>query len=251
MCIRDRSSFWTLIRANQEAMEAFYRGDLQAAEQHAERCLELQEGAGTYGLRMFMIRREQDRLAAMAPLVRRVLSTGDIAGVWTPGLAWLLAETGDPDEAADLLSDIKSASFRVPVDAMWSTVMVFLIETVVALGDEKSAAVLRKNFAPLAGTNVVMASGLFAFGRADRYLGMLSFVMGDLEAAEEYLGVALEADAAGGSAVWSNESRLWLSRVRRAQGHAAEADAMAAVVAREADAAGLARLARLARTEGG
>ena len=246
---KSRSSFWMLIRAHQEAMEAFYRGDLDAAELQAERCLELADGSGTYGLRMFMIRREQDRLASIAPLVRRVLATGDITGVWTPGLAWLLAETGDADEAADLLRDIKSASFQVPGDAMWSTVMVFLIETVVALGDEESAAVLRDRFAVLAGTNVVMASGLFAFGRADRYLGMLSFVLGELDAAEEYLGAALEADSAGGSAVWSNESRLWLSRVRRAQGHAAEADAMLSVVAREAEAAGLARLARVATTE--
>ncbi len=38
---RSHSSFWEFIRANQEAMEAFYRGDLDASERLAEHCLEL------------------------------------------------------------------------------------------------------------------------------------------------------------------------------------------------------------------
>ena len=109
--------------------------------------------------------------------------------------------------------------------------------------------VLRDRFRSLSGTNVITASGLVCFGQADRYLGMLAFALGELDEAESLLGSALEGDAAGRSALWVNESRLWLSRVRRAQGHATEADAMAEVVAREADAAGLARLGRLARTE--
>ena len=46
--------------------------------------------------------------------------------------------------------------------------------------------------------------------------------------------------------LWRNESRLWLSRARRAQGHAAEADAMLDAVAHEAAGAGLRRLERLA-----
>ena len=106
--------------------------------------------------------------------------------------------------------------------------MVLLIETMVGLGDVEACAMLRERFERLAGTNVLMGSGLLCFGRAERYLGMLSLTMGELEAAEEWSAVALEADSDGGSAVWSNESRLWLSRTRRAQGHHAEADAMRA-----------------------
>jgi hypothetical protein len=140
-------------------------------------------------------------------------------------------------------------AFDLPIDAMWSTVMVLLIESYVALGDLEACTVLRERFVRLAGVNVTTGSGLLCFGRADRYLGMLSFVLGELDVAEEYIGVALEADTAGDSPLWSKESRLWLSRVRRAQGHSAEADAMAAVVEREAAAAGFARLERLASTE--
>ena len=247
------SSFWRFIRTNQEAMEAFHRGDLRAAEDLAEACLDLanelpeEDGSGTYGLRMFMIRREQDQLASVAPLVRRVLSTGDITGVWTPGLALLLTETGAAEEAAELVSEIKAASFDLPRDAMWSTVMVFLIEVMVSLGDIEACSTLRSRFAQLAGTNVTMGSGLMSFGSADRYLGMLLLTMGDLDAAGECLTVALEADSASGSTLWANESRRWLSYVRRAQGQTTEAEALLEVVASQADDAGLARLARLAR----
>ena len=127
--------------------------------------------------------------------------------------------------------------------------MVLLIEAMVRLGDVDACAVLRDRFGRLAGSNVTTGSGLLCFGRAERYLGMLSLTLGEFDAAEELLGVALEADSAGESVLWSNESRLWLSRVRRAQGHATEADAMLAVVARQAGDAGLRRIERLATAE--
>jgi hypothetical protein len=132
---------------------------------------------------------------------------------------------------------------------MWSTVMVLLVESFVRLGDVDACVTLRNRISSLEGENITTGSGLVCFGRAERYLGMLSLVIGDLDEAEEYLGVALEADSAGGSKIWSNESRLWLSRVRRVQGHHSEADAMLAVVQREAREAGLARLERLATEE--
>ncbi len=249
------SKFWAFIVQNRWAMETHYRGDLIAADEHAETCLELanslpeEDGSGTYGLRMFMIRREQDRLTTMAPLVRHVLSKSEASGVWTPGLAMLLVETGEIDAARQVFEDIKAASFELPLDAIWSTVMVFMIETAVQLGDAPACSILLDKFKRLEGTNVTAGSGLLCFGRAERYLGMLSLTLDDLATAEEYLGTALEADSAGGSALWSNESRLWLSRVRRAQGHPAEADAMVQVVASEAAAAGYGRLERLALAE--
>jgi hypothetical protein len=127
--------------------------------------------------------------------------------------------------------------------------MVFLAETMVQLGDRDSCEILRERMGSLAGTNVTTGSGLLCFGRAERYLGMLSWALGELDTAEDHLGAALEGDADGGSVLWSNESRLWMSRVRRAQGHTAEADAMAEVVLHEAQGSGLARLARLAGAE--
>ena len=253
---RSHSRFWRFIRANQEAMDAFYQGDLKAAEDLADTCLELadklpeEDGAGIYGLRMFMIRREQDRLAAMAPMVRQVLARADADAIWTPGLALLHLETGATAEAAEVLEPVKARAFDLPGDAMWSTVMVMLSEAMVRLGDVEACRLLRDQIGDLAGSNIMTGSGLMCFGRADRYLGMLSLAVGDLDDAEESIGIALEADSAGESVLWSNESRLWMARVRRAKGHHSEADAMLAVVAEQASNAGLRRLERLAITDG-
>ena len=247
-----RSGFWAYVGANHEAMMAFHRADLEGCEQLAERCLGMaadlpgDDGTGAYGLRMFMIRREQDRLEALAPMIRLLVSDNPSDSFWIPGLALLLVETGDDDRAAELLTDLTPHIADIPRDALWATVMVLLTETAVQLGDRNACALLREQLLPFAGDCLVGGAAQFCFGSTDRYLGMLSLVVGELAEAEEQLATALEADAAGGSALWSNESRLWLSRVRRAQGHLAEADAMAEVVAEQADAAGLSRLRRLA-----
>ena len=110
--------------------------------------------------------------------------------------------------------------------------MVMLIETMVQLGDVRSCAVLREKLARHAGTNVTTGSGLLCFGRVDRYLGMLSFTVGELEARRAAARRRARGRRRGRIGAVANESRLWLSRVRRAQGHAAEAEAMARVVVR-------------------
>jgi tetratricopeptide (TPR) repeat protein len=251
-----QSTFWFHIAANHEATIAFLRGDLAECERLSERCLDLAtslpgvDGSGTFGLRMFMIRREQDRLASLAPLISRLLEEDRSTSFWTPGLALLLAETGSTDEAQAVLTELASGSDGIPRDAMWSTVLVLATETAAILADASAAQRLRDLLEPLSGQHVVSGAAQFCFGSADRYLGILSFLLGDLTAAEDHLGRALAADDASGSVLWSNESRLWLSRVRRAQDHADEAEAMREVVIEQAAAAGLTRLVRAAVDDG-
>jgi len=51
-----------------------------------------QDASGTYGIQMFGLRREQARLAELAP-VMRIITAGDRAhGPWRPGLVSLLVE---------------------------------------------------------------------------------------------------------------------------------------------------------------
>ena len=54
-----------------------------------------------HGIQMFSIRREQGRLAEIAPLVRLIASGQTEAdSVWRPALAVLLAEIGDVERGA-------------------------------------------------------------------------------------------------------------------------------------------------------
>lgn len=99
-----------------------------------------------------------DRLVSMAPLVRHLLAQSGMGSVWVPGLALLVIETGSPDEATESLEDVKAGSFDLPVDAMWSTVMVLLVESFVQLGDVDACVTLRERTASLGGENVTTGS---------------------------------------------------------------------------------------------
>ena len=70
------------------------------------------DASGVYGIQMFSVRREQGRLAELAPVIR-VLASGDgPAGAWRPGLAVVLSELGMEDEARRELGRIREAGLE-------------------------------------------------------------------------------------------------------------------------------------------
>ena len=98
--------FLSVVVEQHDALLALCDGRLDAAEAAAKRADELARRieagpSAAYGIQMFSIRREQGRLAEIAPVVRLVASgeigTGGV--VWRPALAVLLAEIGDVEEA--------------------------------------------------------------------------------------------------------------------------------------------------------
>jgi DNA-binding winged helix-turn-helix (wHTH) protein len=245
------SSFWEYVRANLAAMAALYEGDLWEAEAASARCANVakelieEDTSGTLGLRMFVIRREQDRLGHLAPLIRQLVVSGATTSFWTPGLALLLCEIGFRGEAADMLSEFSAQGFDLPCDAMWSTVMTMLIELATALGDLDSCEQLYARFAHQQGLAIVTGHGIVCFGAGDRYLGMLAATLGDLRSAEAHLFRAVEFDHRNGGTLWANHARYHLSEVHRRQGRTSEADALRAAVrstARERNFTALERL---------
>ena len=69
------------------------------------RLLTGRDASGTYAIQMFGLRREQGRLAELAPVVR-LLDAETRDGAWGPGLAALLAELGMDDDARRELAPI-------------------------------------------------------------------------------------------------------------------------------------------------
>jgi hypothetical protein len=132
---------------------------------------------------MFVIRREQDRLAPLAPFVRHLVRSEPDGSFWTPGLMLMLADIGEAAEAATLLADLRRGGFELPPDAMWGTVMALLAEAAATLNDRASARLLLERLATQSGTALVTGHGIVSFGSADRYLGMLALVLGDPELA--------------------------------------------------------------------
>ena len=80
-------------------------GRLDEAEARARRSHEWsrlltgRDASGVYGIQMFSIRREQGRLAELAPVIRILAGDAAREGPWRPGLAALLAELGMEAEA--------------------------------------------------------------------------------------------------------------------------------------------------------
>ena len=120
---------------------ALCEGRLAEAEQAAERSREWsrlltgRDASGVYGVQMFSIRREQGRLAELAPVVR-VLAGGDRrGGSWRPGLAALTAELGMLDEARAQLALIQSDGLDVYRHALWVGSLTYIADACVAVGD--------------------------------------------------------------------------------------------------------------------
>ena len=78
-------------------------GRLDEAEVRAQhshewsRLLSGSDAAGVYGIQMFNIRREQGRLAELAPIIRILAGDADRGGPWRPGLVSVLVELGMDD----------------------------------------------------------------------------------------------------------------------------------------------------------
>ena len=80
---------------------ALLEGRLTEAEEAAERSRELgqllvgRDASGVHGIQMFSVRREQGRLAEIAPVIRVLASGGGGGSAWRPGLAATLRRARD------------------------------------------------------------------------------------------------------------------------------------------------------------
>ena len=184
---------------------ALCEGRLDDAEAMAERSHEWsrlltgRDASGVYGIQMFGVRREQGRLAELAPLVR-MLATRE--GAWRPGLASLLTELGMEPEARRELERVASEGldeFRV---SLWVASLTYLTDAAAAVGDEAMAALLYPELAPHEGTNTLIGHMVACYGAADRHLGMLAATLGDWERAESHFERAMELNRKLGARTW-------------------------------------------------
>jgi DNA-binding CsgD family transcriptional regulator/tetratricopeptide (TPR) repeat protein len=187
---------------------ALCQGRLADADAAAERSHEWsrlmtgRDASGVYGIQMFGVRREQGRLAELAPVVR-VLAGGAAGGrAWGPGLAAMLAELGMEHEARDQLGRIAAGGLESLRESPWLASLTYLADASAAVGEEKMAALVYPELEPYAGTNVMIGYGVACYGAADRHLGMLATTLGEWELAQERFEVALDINRSMGAVTW-------------------------------------------------
>ena len=174
--------------------------------------------SGTYGIQMFSLRREQGRLAELAPVLR-ILTAGDREhGPWRPGLVSLLVELGMEAEARQDLVQMADDGLEAFRGSLWLASLTYIADACAALGDAAVAALVYPELEPLSGTNVMIGQGVACYGSADRYLGMLAATVGEWERAEQHFEDAIALNRQMGTSTWLAHAEYEYARCLLARG---------------------------------
>jgi DNA-binding CsgD family transcriptional regulator/tetratricopeptide (TPR) repeat protein len=209
--------------------------------------------SGIHGIQMFSIRREQDRLDELSPVMRLLVGGDAPGGAWRPGLAALLAELGLEAETRRELDGIRREGFDGLRASLWLASLTYLADACAAVGDDELAALLYPELAPLAGGNVAIGHGVVCYGAADRYLGLLAATLGEHDLAADHFEDALTLNRRMHAPTWTANTLLAYGRTLRARGRAADlrgASALLSDAATLAEATALPMVLRRARELG-
>jgi DNA-binding CsgD family transcriptional regulator len=184
---------------------------------------------------MFSIRREQGRLAELAPVIRILAGGSRQRGAWQPGLVCLLVELGMEAEARRELDRIRGAGLE-PFRELWLASLTYLTDACAVLRDEALAAELYAELEHLTGTNVMIGHLVVCYGAADRYLGMLAATLGEWERAEHHFEQAIALNRKMEMRTWLAQTEYEYARMLLAQGPG-ESDGAATHLSRAAELA--------------
>jgi class 3 adenylate cyclase len=174
------------------ALRAVLAADLAAAERFVERAERIGERfgwarEGLYAVAMFLIRKEQGRLSALAPAVQAAVRLNPAASLWHPGLAALYAEMGRLEDARREFDAILSTGFGGLLAGSTRELCVSLLaEVCVALGDARRAPWFLEQLRLCEGRFLVSLASAVPLGPADRLLGMLASTAGRPDEAERW-----------------------------------------------------------------
>ena len=182
-------------------------GRLEEAERMAERSREWGEllrgrdASGAYGVQMFGLRREQARLAELAPVVR-LLAGEPRSGPWLPGMAALLTELGMHEEAQARLEPLRREGLGRLRESLWVASLTYLADAYAVLPGDDLAIDVYEQLAPLRGTNAMVGHLVAFMGAVDRYLGVLAAAVGEWDTAVAHLEAALAQNRSMGATTW-------------------------------------------------
>ena len=225
------------------AMRAILGGEFAEAECLAERAFEAgrefssEYADGVYGVQMFTIRREQGRLAEVAPVLRRFIDENPRDAAWRPGMALIASDLGFHDAARKSFEDLAAGGFAFPVDAKRTLTMSYLAEVCSRLGDVDRAERLYNLLLPYRDLAVIAPATTVCCGSAGRYLGMLAATLGDWTAAEEHFAAALAMDERLGAWPWLAHTKHEFALMLRTRGRRRDHDRAAELIAAAAASA--------------
>jgi DNA-binding CsgD family transcriptional regulator/tetratricopeptide (TPR) repeat protein len=203
-----------------------------AAERSREwsRWLTGRDASGVHGIQMFGLRREQGRLAELAPVMRVLAGSDRPGGAWRPALAAVLAELGMHDEARRQLELLRHEGLESYRSGLWLASLTYIADACAAVDEADLARIVYDELSPHAGGNVMIGHGVACYGSTDRYLGMLAAAFGELALAEQHHRLSIAFNRRMGAQTWLAHSSYEYARVLTLQGRGDHPAAAAALL---------------------
>ena len=172
----------------------------------------------SYGLQLYLLRREQDRLAEVEELVRRAVEEHPTYPIWRCVLTQMLAELGHSDEARQALGGLAADGFaQVPFDESRLVSLGLLAEAANSLDDQERAAALYELLLPY-GDRIAVAYPEISTGAVARNLGLAAWTVERWEDAERHFEAALELNERVGARPWLARTQADRAGMRRERG---------------------------------
>lgn len=206
--------FLRSVLLNCRAMIAMHAGRFAEAEQIAHQGLQhavrFHLSTGAAAVQLFTLRREQGRLAELAPVLEQFQASVPDSLVWQPGYIVLCCELGRQEQAQAAFERLAARDFAIgdASDGARSGSLVYLAEACAWLGDAQRAAQLYELLRPFGGSGIVFGAHVASFGSADRVLGMLAAAMERRADAAAHFERALAFDTASGARPWVAHTRF-------------------------------------------
>lgn len=210
-------------------MLALLRGEWDELEAHIEALLETgmktrpADAEGVYGAQMFVLHRDRGHLLSLEPIVRGIVENGSFRA-WRPGLMLICAEIGLLAEARLELERLAADDFAFPKDEMYVACLVFSAETCCRLSETRCAAKLYERLEPYA-DQTANHPRVACFGSTQLYLGMLAATIGESDAAQRHLELAVERNRAMRAWPWLARAQFQYGAFLLARGASTEQEA--------------------------
>lgn len=189
-----------------------------ATGQHAQN----ENATQVYATQMFVLRREQGRLAELEPAFKGMVEQYPDIPSWRCGLAMLYAQLGRLEEARAEFERVAVDDFAtLPRDLFWLIGMALLAEVCCALGDAARAAILYELLLPYAGRTMVTGRAVVCAGSAQHSLAILAALAGRAADAERHFEHALAMNLRLGARPFAAYTRFEYARHLLGRGDAA------------------------------
>lgn len=252
--VRQREYLWSTMVHRATVVMA--RGRISDAERYANEALAMGQSAGIEtALQMFGVfeisrRRLVGGLEEMQPLTQAMVDQYPRVPAWRTGLAYISAELGDLNGAAEQLAVLAADDFAgLPVDGNWAVAIALCAYSATRVGDRELCGDLADRMRPLDGWSICAGMPADCLGASECFRGMAAMAAGRVSEGESLLAVGVDRNRAAGMPLWAAHGEREWGRLMMRQGKNDDARRLLSAALETYDRLGATRLGDLVRGE--